>query len=175
MKRVLAGVMLVLAAGVAGAGVYKCTDAKGRVSYQAAPCPQGAAAAITIQESAPPPAEGDPPARAAPDGSSPEEQTALLAKQAKEAERSLRLRQIDRDIGDAESRIAGYRRAMDTEMAQLSASKARAANNLAGATFEASVSAEMQAVAAKYDALIRVQQDRITRLRAYEVRVRDAP
>lgn len=170
------GLALAVALAVTGptfAGVYKCTDAKGRVAYQAAPCPQGAAAAVTIKESepAPMPAEGEPAPVAAPAGSSPEEQSALLAKQAREADRNQRLRQISRSIADAETRIGDYHRAMDAEMARLRSEKARAMNNLAGATWDASLSAEMQAVAAKYDALIRVQQDRITRLRADEARV----
>ncbi|MDV7391114.1 hypothetical protein RZS08_07170, partial [Arthrospira platensis SPKY1] len=52
------------------------------------------------------------------------------------------------------------------EMASLSRKKQFASNNLAGATWEESISEEMNAVAQKYDALIRNDQSRIEQLRA---------
>lgn len=164
--RAVVGVVLALAAAVpaGAAGVNKCTDAKGRVSYQTAPCPQGQAAASMPTQTTTVPAAS---------GVAPDAQAEALRRQSEAVLRNGRLRDIARNVRDAENRIADYQTAMRKEMDHLSARKAYATNNLAGATYEQSLSAEMQAVASKYDSLIRAQQVRIERLRADEERVRN--
>ena len=55
---------------------------------------------------------------------------------------------------------------MTREMDALRAQKARANNNLAGATWEQSLSTEMQAVASRYKVMNDADQEQIKALRA---------
>lgn len=55
---------------------------------------------------------------------------------------------------------------MTREMDALRAQKARASNNLAGATWEQSLSTEMQAVASRYKVMNDADQEQIKALRA---------
>ena len=57
-------------------------------------------------------------------------------------------------------------RRMDLELEILRLKKTAANNNLAGATYEHSLSAEMQAVSTSYDTKIRSKEEEIKRLRA---------
>ena len=64
-------------------------------------------------------------------------------------------------IADLEATIDGRNRRMQDEMAAIQSRKAQAKNNLAGATWEQSLSTEMQAVASKYQALNDADQARL--------------
>lgn len=81
--------------------------------------------------------------------------------------------EITREISLMEGRVDNYRRAMDSEMNRLRNKKLYANNNLAGATWEQSISDEMNAVASKYDSMIRAAQNRIDQLRNEEDRLRE--
>jgi|WetSurSiteA1Bulk_404760.scaffolds.fasta_scaffold75204_1 predicted RNase H-like nuclease (RuvC/YqgF family) len=73
---------------------------------------------------------------------------------------------IKTEIYDLERRVSGYQNSMNKEIAHLKAKKARANNNLAGATWENSISSEMQAVSDKYGQEIKIAISRIERLRS---------
>lgn len=76
-----------------------------------------------------------------------------------------RQREIAYAIRDSEQEIDGYRAQMDRELAALQYKKSQANNNLAGATWEQSISTEMQAVSEKYRTKIQIARDRIVDLR----------
>ena len=74
-------------------------------------------------------------------------------------------REIEYAIRDNENEIQAHQSQMERELASLQNKKRRAKNNLAGATWEQSISIEMQTVSAKYRTKIQVSQDRIAQLR----------
>ena len=74
-----------------------------------------------------------------------------------------------------EGQIVEHRSAMSDQIANLQRKKQYANNNLAGATWEQSISDEMSAVSQKYDALIRNDQSQIDLLRADAERLRQPP
>ena len=63
-------------------------------------------------------------------------------------EKSNRLREIGRETKKLEKEIGNYQKEMDSEIQRLRDKKTYAANNLAGATWEESISTEMSAVVA---------------------------
>jgi hypothetical protein len=78
-----------------------------------------------------------------------------------------------REIERHEQIITDYRAEMSRQMAALHDRKQFANNNLAGATWEQSLSGEMSAVAQKYDSLIRSEQIQIDQLRKDILAVRE--
>lgn len=133
------------------AQVNKCTI-NGQTVYQAAPCPQGAKAAILKYRNDI--AEDD--AKAA------REDFLAREKARQTADRRL---SIEREMSALERQIERYQKDMDAELAALRNAKGAAANNLAGATWEQSLSTEMQAVTTKYQTKIKIAQDKIATLR----------
>ncbi len=75
-------------------------------------------------------------------------------------------RRLLRNIRDAEDEIASLQRAMDDEHRALKQKKRRASNNLAGATWEESISTEMRAVTSRYVAKIDFVKEQLARYRA---------
>ena len=154
--RLFSVILLSLATAPAWA-VNKCVDDAGKVVYQSAPCPattKGSEIPLQKVPSATVPSPAD------------AEELKRIQQTSNALERERKLKDIDRALGDAEGLIADYRQAMSRELSALQQKKQRAENNLAGATWEQSISAEMNAVTQKYDALIRTEQNRIERLRA---------
>jgi TolA-binding protein len=90
-------------------------------------------------------------------------------------ERERKLKEQRQRISDLEGAIDERNRRMQDEMAAIQNRKAQAKNNLAGATWEQSLSTEMQAVAAKYQALNDADQARLTQLRAELEQMQRAP
>lgn len=136
--------------------VNKCVNEVGQVVYQSAPCPATAKGSeLTLQKTAP--------ASAASPADS--EELKRIQQTANALERERRLTEIDREIKRLEGRIVDHRSQMGSEMDSLKQKKQLANNNLAGATWEQSISDEMNAVVQKYDALIRNDQNQIERLR----------
>jgi len=161
----LPAALFTLLTSPAGA-VNKCVNEHGQVVYQSASCPTASKGSeITLQKATPAPVVS--PANA--------EELKRIQQTANAMERERKLKEIDREIGDAEGLIADYRQAMSNELSALQQKKQRANNNLAGATWEQSISAEMSAVSQKYDALIRTEQTRIERLRTDTEQLRKAP
>jgi len=73
-------------------------------------------------------------------------------------------REIDRKISSQKRYISDLQSDMDRELASLRAKKQRANNNLAGAQWEQSISAEMQAVTERYRSKISVAENQLDRL-----------
>ena len=126
--------------------VYKCSEG-GRTVFSDSPCPGGGGKAISVRPasgaSAPATTAGD----EAPLNSSANPK-AMLAK----LERERKLRSVEVEIDRLEAEMEADPRRMNSEMAALKTKKYSAYNNLAGATWEASISQEMQAVVQRYEA-----------------------
>ena len=80
------------------------------------------------------------------------------------AERERAIRELQFTINARRSQIGEEQAAMDREIASLRQQKTYANNNLAGATWQKSISEEMNAVVGRYDVRIRALQDEIDRL-----------
>lgn len=159
--------LVVITLSVSAQSLYKCPDpVNGVVKFSQTPCTvTGDGEVITVK---PIPATGGSTVPAS------TEETERLQNLADQAGRERRLLEIDREINALENQISGYRGAMNDEIAHLQRKKQFASNNLAGAMWEQSVSGEMNAVANKYDALIRNNQDQVERLRKERDRLREA-
>ena len=135
------------------AGQYHvCTDSQGRKSFQSQPCGDGVKAEVReyeVRESAP----SEP-------GVLPTDSD--IYKQMKADNRRA---QINREIKKSENAISRYQSQMNAELAALRSKKGRANNNLAGATWEQSISTEMQAVSDRYGNMMSIERDRLSVLR----------
>ena len=134
--------------------VYKCQDASGRTSFQQAPCADGTTSEkLNVQ-----PASGAyaPAQEAAPlaSGAStpPQTEADRLNAQALRLARENRLSTLNNlTIGAAQGEILRARERCQAEINALRNRKGQATHDLAGATWEQSLSSEMQAVAAQCD------------------------
>lgn len=152
MKRL--AVLFFLPAVVVAGQYNVCIGVDGKKSFQAMPCDDTDRSEIReyeVRESM----GGDGPVAVLPTDSD-------IYKQMKADNRRA---QLKRDIRKSELAIERYQGQMTTEMALLRKRKGRANNNLAGATWEQSISAEMQAVSDKYGNLIDVERDRLKEYR----------
>ena len=132
--------------------VNKCTGADGRVSFQDAPC-SGKGESLNVR-----PARGDAPAApaAAPaDGAAagaPRTEAQRLEGLISESQRLRKVQEYElRIVPGAQSAIANQRRQCDAQLQALKDKKRLANDNLAGATWESSISTEMTAVATRCD------------------------
>lgn len=145
---------------------FKCTAPDGSVSFQQTPCASAQKQqALNIRaapapEPAPAPPRGDGTPQK-PDGGGTVEQRMLRT-----MERDKRVANLEQGVIDLESAINNRNALMSAEMAALSNRKQTARNNLAGATYEQSISMEMQAVASKYKAMNDVDLERLKQLRS---------
>ena len=162
-KQLLAARVLALATAPAFA-VYKCVDANGRTAFQEFPCEATGSKGgqIEVRPATPAPAPA-PQATPAPEsklgtGATPAATTPADAAAPTEAERlrakADKLRKENRlsvlnnlEIPSARARIRGAKNQCDERMRAIRSQKAYANNNLAGATWEQSLSTEMQAIA----------------------------
>jgi hypothetical protein len=133
------------------AELYKC-EVNGRIEFSDRPCRRTAGETVELHYHTP---------DAAVSGAAVRE----LADTQAELDLSLERRRLERQIRTAEQRIRALRAERDRELAALRERKAQAANNLAGATWEQSISQEMAAVAQRYGDDIAVRQDDIGRMR----------
>lgn len=156
--------------GGAASAQYKCVGADGEVSFQQMPCPSSASG----QKLEVKPAMGAGPA-VAPQPAASVTGVAAEMEWVHRMERERKLKEQRQRISDLEATIDDRNRRMQNEMAEIQSRKAQAKNNLAGATWEQSLSTEMQAVAAKYQALNDADQARLTQLRAELAQMQQAP
>lgn len=137
--------------------INKCTGPTGQVTFQDAPCATGTGGRIEVR-----PASGRAPESAAPMASSPGGSTTPPKVQQTEAQRLEKVlassqayrRRVDLEsllVPQAQGALYQTRARCDSELKSLHAQKSRANNNLAGATWEASLSQEMQAVSTRCD------------------------
>lgn len=137
--------LIALAPPAYTAEIYKCIDANGRPTFSQMPCGSDAEK-TTIT----PPDEI---------GSVSTDRTSL-----RELKDSNRLRDIERDIAAENQHMRSLQQSMDTELEKLRQKKRLAKNNLAGAQWEQSISAEMSAVVERYSTKIDASARRIDRL-----------
>jgi Domain of unknown function (DUF4124) len=141
------GVLALALAGAAGAQVYKCTDENGRTIFSGMPCaPDAQDVTVKVRPA---------------DAHTANATQADLERFGREQRRSA----LEEAIRKHERTIRYHQDDMESEIAALRAKKGRAMNNLAGATWEESISNEMQAVARKHHALIEAEQREVQRLR----------
>lgn len=149
---------------------YKCTAADGSVSFQQTACAGvQKQQALTIK----PAMGGDPPP--AQDGTKPGAGGTVEQRMMRGIERDRRVRDIEQNVINTEAAINIRNSTMSAELAALQNRKQSARNNLAGATYEQSVSAEMQAIAAKYRTMNDVDLERLKQLRADLATARQQP
>lgn len=148
-------IALLFTAGPAAA-IYQCKSPNGTTVFQDSPCPGGGGKQMQVK-----PARGGDDAAPASSGAAGDDPVEKLKRMQRDSE----LMGIDREIRDIEYQIERHQANMNTEMSALRAKQARANNNLAGATWLQSVSAEMQAVTDKYKTLIDNDRARIADLR----------
>lgn len=141
--------------------VYRCEAKDGRVTFQDAPCSNAAAKQSRPIGALPGVA---PPSAPAP---APPAVKVLTVEQrmVHNYERERRIGEMQQQIAYIEGVIDNRSVRMDAEIGALRSKKQYANNNLAGATWEASISAEMQAITAKYQALNEVDFERLKVLR----------
>lgn len=132
---------------------YKCIAPGGAVTFQQTACPAAQQQqALKIQSTV-----AD---VAAPRAKSNDER--LL----ETMQRDRRLKELEHTVANIEADISNRNALMSNEMEAVRSRKALARNNLAGATWEQSLSTEMQAVASKYAAMNSVDIERLKVLRA---------
>lgn len=137
------------------AEMYRCTE-DGRTVFQERPCP-GKGKAVDIR-----PQAGDAPRAARSDqpaGNASSDRAAVLA----DLQNARLQRELKYDISRSESEIRELEKRMEAELAALRNRKRFANNNLAGATWEQSISGEMQAVTEKYRSQISTAQAKLDR------------
>lgn len=158
MNRTLAALLLAtVALPASGQQMYKCTQ-DGRTTFSEFSCGKSARK-ITVRpvagDYAPAPLEVAAPPAAPSNVAAP---AADPRTRLDEMARQRRARELEYEIRDAE-------KDMDAELDTLKRKKAYAGNGLAGATWEASISQEMQAVTAKWRGKIDELNGRMAALR----------
>ena len=148
--------------------VYKC-QVNGTTTYQAQPCSGSSKPGqqMNIRSGSPAGTQSDAKPEIQSGAQKSPSSSAGAEKQAVEQmTRDRQIREANYEVENLERRIANRSEQMTREMDALRAQKARANNNLAGATWEQSLSTEMQAVAARYKVMNDVDQEQIKALRA---------
>lgn len=154
---------LLIAATAPAHAVFKCVSG-GKTVYSQEPCsPDAQQIDLT-------PPRGYPPASPVPGNRSADAQRVLA-----DMEKSRRLRNIDLDIQTAERQIFRLRTELSADLDRMSERQRRAANNLAGATLEGSISAEKQAAMTRFQTEIGIEQSKIDALRAERAALTSAP
>lgn len=153
-------VLVVAASALAvmpAAAQFKCTGADGKVTFQQTPCATADKQQQMNIRSAPPTPVA---------GKASGESGTVEQRMVRSMERERRIREIEQEIADTEAGMNRRGALMQAEMSAIRDRKALASNNLAGATWEQSLSTEMQAVAAKYKTLSDLDLERLKQLRA---------
>lgn len=141
---------MLAAASLAHGQVYQCPGPDGRRVFQQSPCDGGKKLEVKPASGPSAGAPASPAAPAAHGLSADERVLATMQRDRLARERQYRIRDLQAAIAQIEQGIAQRSAQMTAELDQLSRRKATANNNLAGATLEHSISAEMQAVTQKY-------------------------
>lgn len=144
LKRVALVTGLLLAMAPAWS-INKCTGADGKVAFQDAPC-NGRGEILDVK-----PAAGRAvPAAAAASGAKRMTEAQRIEGLVTASQQDRRKLELEaRLVPEAFNAITAQRAACDQELKALQARKGNASNNLAGATYEVSISSEMTAVATR--------------------------
>ncbi|MBV1920419.1 MAG: DUF4124 domain-containing protein [Pseudomonadales bacterium] len=138
---------LSIVSSVEATSIYKCIGENGRTEFSQSPCSDSAEHLII-----------DVP-KIGTAGST------NARKVVDDIEKSNRLREIDRETKKLEKEISNYQKEMDSEIRRLRNKKQYAANNLAGATWEESISTEMSAIVASIKTKIDAAREKIKSLK----------
>jgi len=173
-QQTLAAFALLFAASTPAWAIYKCDDGTGKQIFQDRPCTTGKSSTIEVR-----PASGhaSKPSQAAIAAPMPGTAESPTAKPLTEADRLnaqadvIRKRARLRDINDlylngAYLNVERVQNKCRNDMDALSVKKRSSMNNLAGATWEQSISAEMQAVATRCQAEQQTAQNELERIRS---------
>lgn len=146
--------------------INKCTGADGKVVFQDAAC-AGKGEKMNVR-----PASGDgapPQPTASPTTNAPEKsktEAQRIETQISESQRNRRKQELEvRLVPDAQGSIRTQRAQCDQDFKALQDKKAQASNNLAGATWETSISSEMTALATRCDTRNREIREQLDTLR----------
>lgn len=161
--------LMVLAAALAASGaqaqVYKCTEG-GKTVFSDVPCVSGRE--INVR-----PASGAsqapmaPSSQASPTASATSKEKALLG----QYERERKLRGIDYDIEQLERTLENDQKRLDDDLKAYQRKKMYANNNLAGATWQSSISEEMQAMTQSHESKAASDRAKLEKLRAERERL----
>ncbi len=130
--------------------IYRCPSAGGTTVYQANPC-KGGVNKGSVSSGVTARAEAEPKQAL----NDMERSKAYLSEREKERKKD----DLQAKIARNEDAIRGYQNLMHAEIELLQAKKGLAKNNLAGATWEESLSTEMNAVTARYRSEIEIRQE----------------
>tara|TARA_E500000305_G_scaffold2792_2_gene2681 strand:+ start:1850 stop:2374 length:525 start_codon:yes stop_codon:yes gene_type:complete len=149
----LVALLSLLLAGPASAQIYKCAGERGTTVFSERPCGSDAIE-VHVQDNnagiGGAPAEGFSNIRA-----------------------DMALRDLERKIRDKKSQINRLESGREKDLAVLRDRKRYAMNNLAGATWEESISTEMNAVVAQYRSSIEIRQNELRILQEELVRMKN--
>ncbi|UUE96203.1 DUF4124 domain-containing protein [Comamonas thiooxydans] len=172
-QQTLAAVALLLATCSPAWAIYKCDDGTGKQVFQDRPCTSGKSSTVEVKPASGHAAKPSQAASTAPatgtTGTSttqPMTEAERLNAQADHIRKRARLRDInDLYLNGAYLNVDRVQNKCRSDMEALSAKKRSSTNNLAGATWEQSISAEMQAVATRCQAEQQTAQNELERLR----------
>lgn len=128
------------------AEIYQCKNKYGKMNFSDKPCGDKVEA-VTLKAGTTYTKAGD-------------------AKQWEAVSLSNSTRELERKITSRQDNIRNLRRTMDTKLADLRYQKSLSTNNMAGATWDKSLSDEMEVVSDKYNALIQYEMKEIEHLRS---------
>ena len=168
MRHGIALILLAVLAGTANAQTqfYKCKDKWGQPIFSQRPCGDNAE---TGTISGPEPTGGPVTPTVAPAVPNSQGSSAW-----DKIEASNVLREANREINRRENQIASLEKARDQKLAALENKKRYSNNNLAGATWEESISTEMQATNDQYQSKIDSKRRKIERLQDKAERVAES-
>ena len=149
MNKILFTTLLLATNLTQAQSIYQCTDAQGKITFQQTPCP------ITASEQQ----------KAFEAGnfiSNDNTRATYQASQSIQADNDLK--QLNRDIQKTQQKIDRLEQQRKQALAALGNKKLQARNNLAGATFEQSISTEMLSVNKQYDSQIQTERDYLKQL-----------
>ncbi|WP_145914954.1 hypothetical protein KV708_19820 [Comamonas thiooxydans] len=172
-QQTLAAFALLVAACTPAWAIYKCDDGTGKQVFQDRPCTSGKSSTIEVKPASGHTTKPSQAAIAAPalgtaetPAAKPLTEADRLNAQADVIRKRARLRDInDLYLNGAYLNVERVQNKCRNDMDALSVKKRSSMNNLAGATWEQSISAEMQAVATRCQAEQQTAQNELDRIR----------
>lgn len=149
--------------------INKCTGPDGKLAFQDAPCSNSSSKSetLTVRPASGGSASTPPPTADA--GSTPakkQTEAQRMEAQIADSQRNRRRQEFElRVVPEAQGAIARQRKQCDDDLRALQDKKLTASNNLAGATWEGSISSEMSAVATRCDTKNRELKDEFDSLK----------
>lgn len=153
---------LTIATATPAMAVYKCKDATGRIAFQERPCETSGATGKQIDIR---PTANVAPAAAPSAAAPPQTEVMRLRAQSELSKKEHRLRELtERELPAAQGRARKASTRCKNEMHAVGRQKVYANNNLAGATWEQSLSTEMHAIATQCSSEISLLNSEVDRL-----------